>query len=126
MIATLLSFAALGFVPGMLAWVTRRLTARVGDAVWRRAGLVVSIVLAFAGLPFIAVAAYLVGSLVLGQPGPEDRRLGDGVRYRREVLNEPRRVVVHVLEVDLTRGHRIVASRPDHGAWNEAITATRA
>lgn len=126
MIPTLLISAAIGFAILLLGWTSRRFTAKSSRPTWRRVGLGASIILALAGLPFVGLSAYLTFFLAIGQPGPDDRMLATGVRYRREVLVEPRRVVVHVLEVDLARGVQIVASDPFDSLKNEADTATRA
>ena len=126
MIPTLAAFALVGAAPGLVARASRRLTAGARRPAWRRAGLSAAIVLGLAGLPFSGLAAYMAAFLALGQPGPEDRTLREGVRYRRLVLDAPRRVVAHVLDVDLTRGIRVAASPPDVGTHNQAGTATSA
>ena len=126
MIPTLVASAAISLPLWLLAWAVRVLSASHGRSNIRRAGLAAAIMLGLAGLPPGALAAYLVGRLAIGQPGPEDRTFGEGVRYRRVVLGEPRRIVLHVLEVDLTRGAKIVVSPPAEGLKSEAMTATRA
>jgi hypothetical protein len=126
MILTLGAFAAIGIALELLAWVARKFTAKAESSTLRRAGLAAAVILGIVGLPFAAFAAYLGSYLVLGQPGPEDHMLGEGVRYRRRVFEEPRRIVVHILEVDLSRGSRILVSPPSVGSKNEAITATTA
>jgi hypothetical protein len=124
MIQTLLAFAAIGLVLELLAWAARRFTETARSQARRRLGLATAIVLGLSGLPFAALAAYIGIFLVLGQPGPEDRILGAGVRYRREIITHPRRIVVHIMEVDLTRGARLVVSPPDASLKREATTAT--
>ncbi len=126
MIPTLGAFAAIGMALVLLAWVTRKFTAKADGRIFRRAGLVAACLFGIGGLPFAGFAAYLGGFLVLGQPGPEDRMLGDGIRYRREVLEWPRRIVIHLLEVDLSRGSQLLASAPSQEGKSEAVTATTA
>ena len=126
MIRTLAASAAIGLALALLARASRRLSAGSTRPAWRRAGLGAAIVLGVACVPFSGLAAYLAGCLALGQPGPEDRMLREGVRYRREVRGGPRPTVAHLVEVDLRRGIRIVASAQDVDTRSAAIPATLA
>jgi hypothetical protein len=126
MILTLEAFAAIGLILGLLAWGTRKLSVKAGGLLVRRVGLASAILFGIVGLSCFGFAVYLASFLALGQPTPEDRMLGEGVRYQREVFDQPRRMVVHILQVDLSRGHRIVASPPSVGLQNEATIATKA
>lgn len=126
MIATLAAFAAIGATMFVLAWAVGRLAARAARPMVRRAARAVAIACTLAGVPFVAFAGYMGGFLAMGQPGPEARRLGKGAEYRREVFREPRPVVAHILEIDLSAGSRIVVSPPSDGSWIAAATGTTA
>lgn len=123
MISTLAAFAAIGATLEALAWLVYIAASRLNR---RRFGVAVAAVLGIVGGPFVAFAGYMAAFLALGQPEPLVRRLGDGVRYRRVVLQAPRRIVAHVLEVDLSKGVRIVVSPPSDGTLAEAVTPATA
>lgn len=126
MIATLAAFAAIGATMFVMAWAVGRLAARAARPMVRKAAWTVAIACALAGVPFVALAGYMGVFLAMGQPGPEARRLGKGAEYRREVFPDPRPIVVHVLEVDLSAGSRIVVSPPSDAPWIAATTGLTA
>jgi len=93
---------------GLGAWRLRRVRALPFGIVCR-ATAVASIVASEAPL---AMAAFLLGSIIRGAPCPKVVALHHGVRYERLVQADPRPVVAHLVAVDLRAGHRWVVTSP--------------
>lgn len=111
MIATLLGFV--GITAALLAFaaIVHRLIRHRPRRV-RRAGRCIVAALGLASLPPASIAAYMTFCLAAGQPRPEERPIARGLVYRRLVIAHPREAVVHVAEIDLTRGLRFAVTPP--------------
>ena len=127
MLNTLAGCAALAMVLLTAAWVGWRVLRRrrcPRRARWLAAGLVVL------SIPATAMSVYLGWCWAAGPPEPIRRALAEGVAYERRVFTSPRPVVVHLVRIDLARGHRLVVSPAQidtpNGPRCAALTSTRA
>lgn len=106
-------WGSLGFFGLMLALSVFMLVVfRRRSRAWRIAALAPFV----AALPIALLCAYLGFRFAAGQPEPIQLEITDGVSYERLVLQTPNRAVVHIVEVDLAKGHTFVITPPEQTA----------
>jgi len=126
MLITLWSALATAAILGVLALGIHLWGKRIRSRVVRRLSRLVLAGVAGVGLFSLSVAGYLLWMLAAGQPEEVALSLAPGVKYQRLVVQEPRLIVMHVVEIDLQRGHRFVVTPPVSGAEGMRTLATTA
>ncbi|HEX8322803.1 MAG TPA: phosphodiester glycosidase family protein [Tepidisphaeraceae bacterium] len=125
MILTMLAAAAVALLLAILAVTCWRTVRRRRP--WLGRALTVALILP--AVPTAMMAAYLLARLLIGQPGPVERQLAEGIVYRRHVLVTPNRAVVHVVEFDRASQWQFAVTPPvatPAGLRNRAGYATDA
>ena len=107
----------------MLAFVVWRVGRRSSTS--RSVWLAVVVAFVAAALLPACLAGFLMLRLLEGQPGPTAYPLADGVTYERRVYTTPRRIVLHVVTIDLQRGHGVRVTPPYNHPAAPRTRATR-